>query len=313
MKSVILFIMAVSVFTRACESLQDPPPKEVEGFGEMSATDLVIEPAQDEIKVEWGMPVEVPLQVSWAKGQKYAVQVQAAPGTPEWLQVDTHPVILDPPGQMMLILNVDAGGAKLGKRTLTLEASAFSLKKPQMVDLEIEIVRQSGEFEPVYAAPVTVECRNVCGKFVGGRVAFYDVMKELGQSCADPSTIPESQKIGNREFALSNKGFGYGRTCKIACCYESGGSLAIVNLGYYSHPVPRGEALVRLRNINDCWLSPDNTILLAVNGSALTPYDALTGNPLGETCRIVGEFQGARLYGDMLTAYSSRDCQWQIK
>ncbi|RQV94925.1 hypothetical protein EH220_06775 [bacterium] len=313
MKSVIMFIIAVSVFSRACESLKDQPPKPVEGFGQFAASDLIIEPAQDEIKVEWGEPVEVPLQVSWAKGQKYAVQVEAAPTTPSWLQVETRPVILDPPGQMMLILNVDAGSAKLGKRTLELEASAYSLKEPLTFKLDIEIVRQSGDFEPVYAAPVTVECRNVCGKYVGGRVAFYDVLKEKGQSCADPSSIPESQKIGGREFALSNKGFGYGRTCKIACCYETGGSLAIVNLGYYNHSIPRGEALVRLRNINDCWLSPDNTILLAVNGSALTPYDALTGNQLGETCRIVGEFQGAALDGDMLTAFSSRDCKWQIK
>lgn len=214
---------------------------------------------------------------------------------------------------MLLIVNVDAGSAKLGKRTLKLEASAFSLKKPLTFELEVEIVRQSGDFEPVFAAPVTVECRNICGKYVGGRVAFYDVLKEFGQSCGDPSTIPESQKIGNREFALSNKGFGYGRTCKVACCYEVGGSFSIVNLGFYNHPVPRGEAMVRLRNISDCWLSPDNTIIIAMNGSALTPYDALTGNRLGETCRIVGEFQGAVLEGDMLTAYSSRDCQWQIK
>ncbi len=313
MKSVILFVFAVSVFTRACDSLKDPPPSTVEGFGDFQASDLIIEPSQDEIKIEWGMPVEVPLQVSWAKGQKYAVQVEAAQGTPAWLQVETRPVILDPPGEMLLIVDVDAGSAKLGKRTLELEASAYGLKKPLTFELEVEIVRQSGDFEPVFAAPVTVECRNICGKFVGGRVAFYDVMKELGQSCNDPSTIPESQKIGNREFALSNKGFGYGRTCKVACCYESGGNFSIVNLGFHNHPVPRGEAMVRLRNINDCWLSPDNTIVLSVNGSALTPYDALTGDQLGETCRIVGEFQGAVLEDNILTAYSSRDCQWQIK
>jgi hypothetical protein len=313
MKSVILFVFAVSVFTRACDSPSEKPPAPVEGFGDFQASDLIVKPSQEEIKVEWGVPVEVPLQVSWASGQKYAVQVEAAPNTPAWLQVETRPVILDPPGQMMLIVNVDAGSAKLGKRKLELEASAYGLQKPLTFEIEIEIVRQSGDFEPVYAAPVTVECRNVCGKYAGGRVAFYDVLKEKGQSCVDPSSIPESQKIGSREFALSNKGFGYGRTCKVACCYETGGDFAIVNLGFYNHPVPRGEAMVRLRSINDCWLSPDNTILLAVNGSALTPYDALSGNQLGETCRIVGEFQGAALNGDMLSVYSSRECQWQIK
>jgi hypothetical protein len=313
MKSLIMFAVAVSIFTRACESPDKTPSTEPSGFGPLQSSDLIVEPSKTDIKIEWGAPGEIPLQVSWAKGQKYAVQVEAAPETPAWLQVETRPVILDPPGEMIVVINADPASAKLGKRTLKLEASAYGLAQPVTFELEVEIVRQSGSFEPVYAAPVTVECRNVCGKYNDGRVAFYDILREKNQSCDNPSSIPESQRIGSREYALTQKGFGYGRTCKVACLYEPGGSFSIVNLGFYDHKVPRGEVMVQLRNVGDCWLSPDNTIALAMDGSSLTPYDALTGIQLGESCRISGQFQGARLDGDMLTAFGTTNCEWQVK
>jgi hypothetical protein len=293
--------------------LSDDPAVEPEGFGVVQAGDLIVEPTQEEIRVEWGFPAEVPLMVSWAKGQKYAVQVEAAAGTPAWLQVETRPVILDPPGEMLLVVTVEPGSGRLGKHTLVLEASAFSLKKPQIFEIEVEIVRESGEFQPVYAAQVAVECRNICAKVRRGRVAFFDLLKEMGQSCNNPASIPEDQKIGFREFGMSNKGFGYGRTCKVACVYESSGGFSVVNLGFYDHSVPRGESLLQLRHVSDCWLSADNTIALVRDGSALTPYDILTGQPLAEMCRITGDFQGARLDGNRLTAFGSRDCEWLVK
>jgi hypothetical protein len=300
------------VFTRACETIEEKPATEPAGFGAVSAGDLTVVPPTGELRAEWGVPAEVPVEVSWKANQKYAIQIEAAENTPKWLRVETRPVILDPPGAMTVIILADIGTARLGKHTLTLEASSYGLNKPLSFELQLNVVRQNGDFEPVLPAQLPLECRNVCAKINGGSVAFYDVLKEKNQFCSDPATIPEEQKIGLRNYSMASKGYGYGRTCKAACVYESGGSIAIVNLGFYDYKIPRGETLLRIRNVEECWFSPDNTILLARYGSALTPYDVMTGQPIGLECRITGGFQSARLEDNLLTALSDRNCEWQV-
>ncbi len=314
MKTIAMFVIAASVFTRACQGPESGDPKTApEGFGTAQKSDLVIEAQQSSMQVEWGKTAEFALNVSWKAGQKYAVQVAPAAGTPEWLNVSVKPVILDPPGVVTVTVTPELGWAKRGKHKVTLQATAFGLRSPVETEIEIEVVRQSGALEALQMLNSSVECRNICAKVTNGKLAFYDLLKEKGQECDDKSKLPDNQRIGSREFSVSSKGYGFGRTCAIAGVWENTGALTLVNVGFFERTIPRGDAFMTIRNAERVWLSPDNTIAIAQSGSAFTPYDVLTGNQIGELCRSTGDVTGIRFDANRLVVFSSKDCEWEVK
>ncbi|MBK6765399.1 MAG: hypothetical protein IPG71_03480 [bacterium] len=313
MKSIALFVIAASVFTRACQGPESGPKSAPEGFGTASSSELVVEAQQPTQQVEWGMTAEFALNVSWKSGQKYAVQVAPASGTPEWLNVAVKPVILDPPGVVTVSVTPELGKAKRGKHTITLQATAFGMKSPVETELEIEVVRQSGSFEALQTLNATIECRNICGVIANGRIAFYDLLKEKGQECDQKGGLPANQRLGAREYSLSQKGYGFGRTCTIAGIWENTGTLTLVNVGFFDTSIKRGESFMQIRSAERVWLSPDNTIAIAQSGSAFTPYDVISGNQIGETCRSTGDATGMRYEANKLTVFSSNNCEWDVR
>lgn len=290
-------------------SKKESSPKAAEGFGASRASELVITPQRPELTIEWGRTAELPIEVEWRSAQKYSVQIALADDTPAWLKAELLPAIVEPPAVALLKLKPELDQARLGTLTLTLEASAYGLSEPVRATVEITVLRQAGEFEPVLAAPVTVECRNVCGKLKGNMLAFYDVLKEKGQTCSDTNPLPETQRLPHPNFVLSEKGFGYGRTCRVAAVFEAAGTLSVVNLGL-SSKLPRGAVLLNLRGASDCWFSPDNTVALVKLSSMFVPYDVLTGEQLGTPCRVSGDLSSAALNGSTLVAGA---CTWDIK
>ena len=314
MKTVAMFVIAASVFTRACQGPESGGPKSApEGFGTAQKSDLVIEAQQGSMQVEWGMSAEFPLNVTWKGGQKYAVQVAPATNTPEWLNVSVKPVILDPPGVVTISVAPELGWAGRGKHTITLQATAYGIKDPVETEIEIEVVRQSGSFEAMQTLGSSLECRNICAKLSNGRVAFYDLLKEKGQECDEQTKLPENQRIGLKQYAVSSKGYGFGKTCAVAGVWENTNALTLVNVGFFERSIPRGDAFMTIRSAERVWFSPDNTIVIAQSGSAFTPYDVTSGTQLGESCRSTGEVTGMRLDGDRLVVFSSKDCEWTVR
>ena len=235
MKSIAMLVIAVSALTRACQGPESSGPKTApEGFGTAQKSELVIEAQQPNMQVEWGVTAEFALNVSWQSGQKYAVQVAPASDTPEWLNVSVKPVILDPPGVVTVSVTPELGKAKRGKHKIMLEASAFGMKEPVEAEIEIEVVRQSGAFEVLQTLEGSIECRNICGVVNNtGRISFYDLLKEKGQECDQKNGLPANQRIGSQEYAVSTKGYSFGRTCTIAGVWENTGSLTLVNVGFF--------------------------------------------------------------------------------
>jgi len=314
MKTIALFVIAASVFTRACQGPESSGPKSApEGFGTAQKSDLVIEVMQSSVQVEWGAPVEIPVSVSWKSGQKYAVTLAPAEGTPEWLHVSVKPVILDPPGTVMVHVEPELGKARRGTHTITLQASAYGMKTPVETQLEVEVVRQTGSFEVLQTLAGSVECRNICAKVNNGRIAFYDLLKEKGQECDDKKALPENQRIGLKQYALSAKGYGFGRSCTVAGIWENTGTLTLVNTGFFDSTIPRGDMFMQIRNAERVWLSPDNTLAIAQSGSAFTPYDVISGNQIGETCRSAGDVTGLRYEANKLTVFSANNCEWDVR
>ncbi|NUO20452.1 hypothetical protein HUU59_13480 [bacterium] len=314
MKSIAMLIIAVSALTRACQGPESSGPKTApEGFGTVQKSELIVEAQQPSMQVEWGMAAEFPVNVSWKSGQKYAVQLAPADGTPEWLHVSVKPVILDPPGVVNVHVEPELGRASRGKHTITLQASAYGMKDPVEIELEIEVVRQTGTFEVLQTLNSTVECRNICGVVNNNRISFYDLLKEKGQECDQKGGLPANQKIGSREYSVSSKGYGFGRTCTIAGVWENTGTLTLVNVGFFDTSIQRGEVFARISGAERVWMSPDNTIAIAQNGSAFTPYDVITGSQLGESCRSTGDVTGIRYEANRLVVFSSKDCEWQVK
>lgn len=314
MKTVALFVIAASVFTRACQGPESSGPKSApEGFGTVQKSELIVEAQQPSMQVEWGMAAEFPVNVSWKSGQKYAVQLAPADGTPEWLHVSVKPVILDPPGVVTVHVEPELGRASRGKHTVTIQASAYGMKDPVEIELEIEVVRQTGTFEVLQTLNSTVECRNICGVVNNNRISFYDLLKEKGQECDQKGGLPANQKIGSREYSVSSKGYGFGRTCTIAGVWENTGTLTLVNVGFFDTSIQRGEVFARINGAERVWMSPDNTIAIAQNGSAFTPYDVISGSQLGESCRSTGDVTGIRYEANRLVVFSSKDCEWQVK
>ena len=87
-----------------------------------------------------------------------------------------------------------------------------------------------------------------------------------------------------------------------------------MNISLPGASVPPGNVLLQLRNVQDFWLSPDNTIALVQSSNALKPYDILTGQLIGETCHIVGQLSHITLEnGINITAQADYPCQWTIE
>lgn len=310
MKSRLTVLLTMVVLLQGCAFLQrQTGPSKAEGFGESKASDLVISAVQDTVFAEWGKTTEAIVDVAWAAEQKYAVQLAPAAGTPRWLGVELQPAIVDPPGRIAVKLSPIVGEAKLGDYKLVLEGSAFGITQTVKATILVIVQRQSGEFAPLLAAPTTVECRNICGSLHQGTLAFYDVLREKNQTCDDRTPLPESQRIGGNSFYISEKGFGYGRTCRVAGVYEASGVLTFVNLGIYS-AVPRGAMMLSLRSVKNCWLSVDNTVALMEFPGVIQPYDVLTGVPLANPCRTSAGIANAALTGNTLTSGS---CTWEIR
>lgn len=313
MKRWIVLCVATALVFGGCSVIrkltESSEPREVEGFGTSRASDLTVTPAETQAMVEWGLPYEIPLEVTWKEGQKLAVQLALAEGTPDWLKAEIVPAIVEPPGRAALRLNPLAADGKLGETTVTIEASAYGMRQPVAQTVTVTLVRQAGNFERLETAPVTRECRNVCGKVERGGVTFYDILREKDQECSDDLALPVSQVIGVQGFMLSERGFGFGRTCRVAGFYSPGGNLSFFNLGLTSR-LPRGALLLDLRGIRDAWLSADNTVCVVQVSDQLAVYDVATAIMLAPPCRSSRAPENLSLSGKVL---SSDVCQWELK
>lgn len=310
-RSIVLPISLFSVlifFLLSCSPKPSTKAETPQGFGESRAADLDVKPKQSEIVVEWGKTVTAQVDVNWLGGQKYPVQIAPAGGTPAWLNVETRPAILEPPGTMDIDLKADVAPGILGEHRITFEASAYQLSQPVTFEIKIDVQRQGGEFWPLYAQRATNECRNVCGKITNGGLAFYDVLREKDQDCSD-AALPETQRIGLKVFGVSDQGFGYAKGCNVAAVYESAGSFSIVNIGFFDLPVKRGDVLLTLRDVTTCWFSGDNTLVIVQSGRGYTPYDLLSGNQIGDVCYPTRDIGRIVMYGNKLNCGT---CEWQV-
>ncbi len=302
----IVSLLAVLLLFTGCQ--KRTKSASVPGGGKAPVSQLEITVALPEVPVTWGMAAEIPLDVQWKGGQKYAVQL-SVPDAPAGMEVEIAPTIVDPPGRALLRITPTVGEVPLADHTIIVEASAYGMNEPLRKSVTVSVTREDGEFIPVLAAPVTVECRNICGKAANGRVTFYDVLKEKDQSCGDNARLPESQKIGSRTYAISNNGFGYARTCRVAAIFEPSGTLSLVNIGPATTKVKRGEVFTTISGGEQVWFSPDNSIVLVKRGSEIRPYDLYTGAPLGNACRLSGDIGTPTLAGKQMTAGS---CEWTL-
>lgn len=281
---------------------------EPEGFGKTNSADLTIKPQSEDITLEWDSPTKTTIEITWAAGQKYPVQVAPQAGSPDWLKVETHPGILEPPGTMELEFTAEVRPSALGMHKITFEASAYQMSRPVEFTLNLNITRRTGEFYPVQATEANIECRNICGQVKNGMVTFYDLLKEKDQECGDKA-LPETQRIGFKSWSLGSKGYGYGRGCRVAGIFEANGGFSLVNLGFFDLAVKRGSALASLRDVTQCWLSADNTLALIQSGRGIYPFDVIKGQQIGDVCYPSGDIGQAYLQGSKLIA---GQCEWQL-
>lgn len=310
-----LCLCTLSLLLISCAPLVKEKRPGVEVYKPVRAEDILLEFDPPSVVVAWGETVEVEICASWEGDQNYPVQLTVPPG-PSWLSVATHPVILASDQTGVLTISPSLGEAELGPTKIYLEASAYGMKRPRKFTYPVEIVRQSGPFTLVLTGPVNQQCRIVCGRVSGrggqGTVDFYDLVPEKGQKCDDP--LPPIQRINRLPYPVTEEGFGFGRTCRVAFVASPGGEYSLVNIRLPGTKVGRGDVLLKLRNIQNLWLSKDNTVALALAGSSLTPYDVLRGEIVGETCRLVGPFAGATLTdGTLLSVSADRPCDWTIQ
>ncbi|MBU0509100.1 hypothetical protein KKH27_09730 [bacterium] len=315
MKKALAALIAITLLISGCSVIQKltegsgSSATTAEGFGTSRQSDLAITPVETSATVEWGVVREIPIEVTWAAGQKFAVQLAAAAETPEWLGVEFVPAIIEPPGRSILRVNPTVADATLGETMLVIEASAYGMSEPVRQKITLDVRRQSGDFEHLEAAPLTRECRNVCGKVDKGVLTFYDILREKDQECSDDAKLPASQQIGIQNFGLASPGYGFGRTCRVAAIFERGGTLSFFNLGL-TGKLPRGALMLSVRGATDGWLSPDNTLAVLKVSGGLVPYDVVTGQMLARSCRITRDPSYLSLAGISLT---SDNCQWEVK
>jgi hypothetical protein len=309
-----LCLCSLSLLLFSCSRLLEKISPSAE-HKRVSAEDIRLQFDPPSTIAAWGETSEVSITATWADNQKYPVQV-TVPESPAWLSVETRPVILEPNEPGVLAITPALGEAELGQTTIRLEATAYGMKQPREFSYKVEITRQSGSFTVVLTGPVNQQCREVCGQVTDGRgqgaVDFYDLQLEQGQSCDGP--LPSAQRINRMSYPVTEEGFGFGRTCRVALVASPGGEYNLVNIRLPGVQAGRGDVLLKLRNIQSLWLSRDNTVALALSGSSLAPYDVLTGGTMGESCRIVGSFVGATLTeGTQLSATADHPCNWTIR
>ena len=302
----VLLLLFTACQKRASQTSESPA---MPSGGKVPVSQLEITLTQTDVPAAWGATVDIPIEVQWREGQKYAVQL-SVPDAPEGLEIELAPAIIDPPGHCILHITPTVGEAALKTHTLTLEAAAYGMNEPVRNTVTVNVIREEGEFTPVFAGPVTVECRNVCGKVKDGRVTFYDMLREKDQTCGDDAKIPESQKIGIRSYAVSNTGFGYGRTCRVAAIFEPTGILSVVNIGPATTRVKRGEIFMTASGAEQAWFSPDNSIVMVKQGSSVRLYDVYSGLPLGDACRSSRDIVSPVLTANLVSAGS---CEWRLE
>ncbi|MFH1011512.1 MAG: hypothetical protein V1784_09810 [bacterium] len=310
-------LLGLSVLFFSCAPLTRQRGKEISPPKGVDVEDIFLELDPPSGVVAWGETLFVQLRAGLKGEQKYPVQV-AVSKAPAWIWTNLNPAILAPQQTGKLAISPFLGEAELGSAEIYLEARAYGTDRPREFRFSIEVVRQSGQFVQVLTAPVSQGCRNACGRVSGasGQLAvdFYDLILEQGQKCDDRTPLPSSQRINRAPYRISDDGFGFGRACRVALVVAPAGEYNLVNIRLPGAKAERGEVLLKLRNVQSIWLSPDNTVALAVSGSSLLPYDVLTGRLLGETCRISGALTGVLLTGGtLLTATADRSCNWTIQ
>ncbi len=312
-----LYLCLIFMFFLSCVPLrrhgegQTPAPKSVK------AEDISLAFEPPSAVAAWGETLFVQTEASLKSGQKYPVNL-AIVSTPPWLSATLNPAILAPGQKGKLAISPSVGEAQLGPMEISLEARAYGTDRPREFHFSVEVVRPSGSFVQVLTAPMTQECRNACGRVSGTQgqlsVDFYDLILEQGQKCDETKSLPASQCINRTPYPIGEDGFGFGRTCRVAVVVTSASEYNFVNIRLPGAKADRGDVLLKLRSVQSIWLSPDNTVALVLSGSSVAPYDVLTGQPLGDTCRLTGAFAGATLAGGtLLTAAADRPCTWTIR
>jgi hypothetical protein len=312
-----LCLSLIFVFFVSCVPLrrhgegQAPAPKGVK------AEDISLAFDPPSAVAAWGETLFVQTEASLKSGQKYPVNLTVS-SVPPGLSATLNPAILAPGQKGTLAISPALGEVRLGPTEINLEARAYGTERPREFPYSIEVVRSSGVLVQVLTAPQSQECRNACGRVSGSTgqlsVDFYDLILELGQKCDDKKPLPASQRINAISYSIGDDGFGFGRTCRVALVATPTSEYDLVNIRLPGAKVERGEVLLRLRSVQGVWLSPDNTVALVLSSGSLTPYDVLTGQVLGQACRVTGNFTGATLAsGTLLTAASDRPCTWTIR
>jgi hypothetical protein len=314
MKKLLLLVLSALLLLQGCATVkklfQEPGEKaKPEGIGKSREEDLVVKVPVEPIVFEWGVPTEFTIDVTWAAQQKYPVQLTPGEDVPTWLTIELNPAIVEAPGRSTakITAEVAAAGA-LDPINITINATAYGLSQPVPAYVHLQVRRQSGSLVPLIAAPVTVECSNICGKMERNTVTFYDILREKGQTCGDEE-LPVAQRIGPTGISLSRRGFGFGRTCHTAGIFENSGMLTFINLGL-SPVLSRGARMLSLRSIAEAWLSPDNTVVVVRVEDTVAPYDVVTGHNLGNPFRLTGTAELMSLSG---TTLSVGNCQWEIR
>ena len=314
-----LCLMSFVCFLGSCTTPKFLQKKESSGQRQhpVKANDFTLELTPSSAKVGWNETVDIETYISWETDQSYPVRLSVT-DCPSWLTVTPTPAILEPDQIGKLSISPMIGEAQLGQTEILLQASVYGMKKPREFRFTVDITRQSGSFTQVHLAPVTQQCRLFCAQVsTSGNqpvVNFFNLFPDLGQECGDKKSLPMSQRVNGRPYPISNEGFGFGRTCRVALVASPSGEYNLVNIALPGASVPPGNVLLQLRSVQGFWLSPDNTIALVLSNNSLKPYDVLTGKITGETCHIVGQLTHMTLEdGTNLTANADYPCSWTIE
>jgi hypothetical protein len=258
--------------------------------------------------LEWGVPYELPVDILWVSIHRIPMYLFPAGDTPGWLKVDIEPAQLDTSARVTVRLTAIGGQAPEGNLTFTLQAVSDSL--PQTLDKSFSfyVRKQTGTFTRLQFGIEPTTCDSICAQITSyGQLIFYD-LHGTTLPCSDSTNLPASKIIGVQGFALSQAGYAFGSTCRLAAVYEMNGTLTFVNLGL-SGRLPPGAALLSLRGVSACWLSPDNTMALVLLSDVVMPYETTTGRTLGGPCRLTGDSITVSVHGKTLRAGM---CKWEL-